>query len=159
QVGGGRVLIPPGKWLTGPIHLKSNIDLHVADGAVVSFLTDPEKYLPPVFVRWQGQECYNYSPLIYARDCDNIAITGRGVLLGQGKSWWSWEKRQQKSCNRLYQMVLKGVPVGERQCASEDLPLRPQFILPINCTNVLMEDFTIGEGGPFWTIHLAYCDN
>src|SRR5262245_7053037 len=90
RAGGGGVLIPPGQWLTGAIHLASNIDLHLAEGAVVRFSADPQKYLPPVFVRWGGQECYNYSPLIYARSCQNIAVTGRGRLLGQGRPWWSW---------------------------------------------------------------------
>jgi len=159
QAGGGRVLIPPGQWLTGPIHLRSNIELHLSAGAVVRFISEPQRYLPPVFVRWSGSECYNYSPLIYARDCTNIAITGGGTLLGQGRPWWPWEKLEQRSRARLYQMILDGLPVEQRVFACEQLPLRPQFILPINCTNVLMEDFTIGQGGPFWTVHVAYCQN
>jgi polygalacturonase len=56
-------------------------------------------------------------------------------------------------------MVIQGVPVADRRFGSADLPLRPQFIAPVNCTNVLLEDFTVGEGGPCWTIHLAYCQN
>src|SRR5439155_21369027 len=60
---------------------------------------------------------------------------------------------------KLTQMVLPGVPVKDRGFACIDEPLRPQFISPINCTNVLLEDFTIGEGGPCLTIHLAYCEN
>src|SRR5439155_15998992 len=157
--GGGRVLIPPGQWLTGPIRLNSNIDLHIAQGATLRFVSDPEKYLPAVFVRWGGQECYNYSPLIYARGCENIAITGGGVLMGQGTPWWPWHKQQQQVRAKLTAMVLAGVPVKDRRFGSIDEPLRPQFISPINCTNVLLEDFTIGEGGPCWTIHLAYCQN
>ena len=159
KAGGGRVLVPAGEWFTGPIHLKSNIELHLAAGAVVRFSSDPAQYLPAVFVRWGGQECYNYSPLIYARDCDNIAITGPGTLLGQGQPWWPWEKRQQQVRQKLSDMVIQGVPVGDRRFGSTDLPLRPQFIAPVNCTNVLFEDFTIGEAGPIWTIHLAYCEN
>jgi polygalacturonase len=157
--GGGRVLIPAGEWFTGPIHLKNNIDLHLARGARVRFSTDPGQYLPAVFVRWGGQECYNYSPLIYARDCDNIAITGPGMLLGQGRPWWAWEKQQQQVRQKLTDMVIQGVPVADRLFGSADLPLRPQFIAPVNCTNVLLEDFTVGEAGPCWTIHFAYCAN
>lgn len=157
--GGGRVLVPAGKWFTGPIHLRSNIELHLADGATVRFSDDCGQYLPPVFVRWSGIECYSFSPLIYARNCDNIAITGSGQLLGQGKSWWNWEKREQQSCAKLYEMALNDVPVEDRLFGKTDVPLRPQFILPINCTNVLLEDFTIAEGGPMWTVHLAYCEN
>ena len=159
KAGGGRVLIPAGEWFTGPIHLKSNIDLHVARDAMVRFSTDPGQYLPAVFVRWGGQECYNYSPLIYARDCDNIAITGHGTLLGQGRAWWAWEKKQQQVRQKLTDMVISGVAVEDRKFGCADLPLRPQFIAPINCRNVLLEDFAVGEAGPCWTIHFAYCEN
>src|SRR2546423_3083248 len=159
KAGGGRVLIPAGKWLTGPIHVRSNIDLHLHEGAIVRFSADAKQYLPPVFVRWGGVECFNYSPLIYARDCENIAITGRGLLLGQGKAWWGWEKHQARCRAKQYEMVLQDVPVDQRIFGSVELPLRPQFLHPINCTNVLLEDFTIAEAGPCWTLHLAYCRN
>jgi polygalacturonase len=157
--GGGRVLIPTGEWYTGAIHLKSNIELHLAAGARVRFSCDPGDYLPAVFVRWGGQECFNYSPLIYAHHCDNIAVTGRGTIFGQGKTWWPWEKKQQQVRQKLTDMVLQGVPVEDRRFGSQELPLRPQLIAPINCTNVLLEDFTVGEAGPCWTVHLAYCEN
>jgi hypothetical protein len=74
--GGGTVLIPPGLWLTGPIHLKSNVNLHAAKGATVRFSTRFEDYLPVVLTRWEGIEVLNYSPLIYANGADNIALTG-----------------------------------------------------------------------------------
>jgi polygalacturonase len=157
--GGGRVRVPAGTWSTGPIHLRSNINLHLEAGATLRFSNDAGEYLPPVFVRWGGQECYNYSPLIYARDCTNIAVTGPGMLLGQGRPWWDWEKRQEQAQTALYRMVLDGAPVEQRRFGTQEQPLRPQFILPINCTNVLLEDFTVAEGGPFWTVHLAYCEN
>src|SRR4051812_14931249 len=124
--GGGRVLIPEGTWKTGPIHLKSNIDLHMARGATVQFSDDPMDYLPPVFVRWGGLECFNYSPLIYACNCQNIAITGSGVLLGRGKKWWVYKKRHQKAHAQLYQMAIDGVPVDQRRFGSEEHMLRPQ---------------------------------
>src|SRR5262249_749758 len=143
--GGGRVLIPPGEWLSGPIHLKSDIDLHLAEGARLRFSADPEQYLPPVFVRWGGQECFTYSPLIYAGGCRNVAITGRGVLLGQGEPWWRWEKSQQRACAKLYRMVLDGVPVEQRIMSAGATPLRPQFIMLIDCASALLEDFTIGQ--------------
>jgi polygalacturonase len=159
KAGGGRVLVPPGEWATGPIHLKSNINLHLAEGSKLRFSCDPGQYLPAVFVRWGGQECYNYSPLIYARDCDNIAITGSGQILGQGAPWWGWAKRQQQVQQKLMQLVLQGVPVEDRRFGTSELPLRPQLIAPINCTNVLLEDFTVAEPGPGLTVHLAYCQN
>ena len=92
--GGGTVLVPPGSWLTGPIHLLSNINLHVASGAVLNFSQEFADYLPPVLTRWEGLEVYNYSPLIYARDCENVAVTGGGKLDGQGAAWWPWKKTQ-----------------------------------------------------------------
>ncbi|MBA7691711.1 hypothetical protein ES703_100262 [subsurface metagenome] len=83
KAGGGRVLVPAASFLTGPIHLKSNVNLHVSEGAVVKFTTDPNKYLPVVYTRWEGVECMNYSPLIYAYEQEDIAITGKGTLDGQ----------------------------------------------------------------------------
>jgi polygalacturonase len=88
--GGGRVMVPKGRFLTGPVHLKSGIDLHVAEGATLAFSTDPRQYLPPVFTRWEGVELMNYSPLIYAFGQQNIAVTGPGTLDGQASEarWW-----------------------------------------------------------------------
>lgn len=90
ELGGGRVVVPAGVWLTGPIHLKSHINLHLQAGAVVRFSTRPEDYLPLVLNRWAGIECYNYSSLVYAIDCTDVAITGQGQLDGQGETWWPW---------------------------------------------------------------------
>ena len=94
--GGGTVLIPSGTFLTnGPIHLTSNVNLHVAEGAKVLFGVNPEDYLPAVLTRWEGVRCYNYSPLIYCYRQKNVAITGRGVLDGQTRLFWSkWKQKQ-----------------------------------------------------------------
>ena len=160
KAGGGKVIVPKGKWLTGAIHLKSNVNLHFKKGAELHFSTDPNDYLPVVFTRWAGFELYNYSPLIYARDCNNIAITGPGKLYGHGASWWKWENLGVKTCLTLYHdKVLKGVPPEERIYGTEEAGLRPQFINPVNCKNVLLEGFTIAEPGPFWTIQFVYCEN
>jgi polygalacturonase len=90
--GGGIVLVPAGAWATGPIHLRSNVNLRLGKGAVVRFSTRFADYLPVVFTRWEGIECYNYSPLIYAPNCENVALTGEGTLDGQGAAWWHWKK-------------------------------------------------------------------
>mgnify|MGYP000897584446 CR=1 FL=1 len=157
--GGGTVLCPEGIWLTGAVHLKSNVNLHLARGAVLRFSDDPEDYLPVVFTRWAGFECYNYSPLIYARDCENIAVTGPGTLDGNGRAWWPWAERQEDTAKRMYrEQILKGVPPEERVYGTVEAGLRPQFISPIHCTGVLLEGFTIAVPGPFWTIDLVYCD-
>lgn len=79
--GCGTVLIPKGEWLTGKLHLKSNVNLHLEEGAILLFSDNPKDYLPPaVHTTWEGMECYNYSPLIYAYECENVAITGTGEL-------------------------------------------------------------------------------
>src|SRR4029078_11410270 len=90
--GGGRVLAPAGRFLTGAIHLKSNVELHVSEGATLLFDTNPASY-PIVFTRWEGMELMNYSPLIYAFVEKNIAISGGGTLDGQASAahWWAWK--------------------------------------------------------------------
>ncbi|GMV90428.1 MAG: polygalacturonase [Candidatus Hydrogenedentota bacterium] len=159
DAGGGVVRVPAGTWVTGAIHLRSNVNLHLDEGAVLRFSTDPADYLPVVFTRWAGFECYNYSPLIYARDCENIAVTGPGTIDGNGEAWWSWEPRQEPTAFRMYEeQILKGVPPEERIYGTVEDGLRPQLISPINCRNVLLEGFTISAPGPFWTIDLVDCD-
>jgi polygalacturonase len=155
--GGGTVLVPPGRWLTGPIHLASNINLHVSTGATLSFSQDFADYLPPVLTRWEGLELYNYSPLVYAKDCENIAITGGGKLDGQGAAWWPWKKTQKQAANQLYDLASAGVPPEKRVMAIEG-GLRPSFIQPHGCKNVLIEGVTL-TNGPFWTIHPVYSEN
>src|SRR5205085_3297419 len=92
--GGGRVVVPPGEWLTGAIQLKSNVNLHVSQGATLRWIFDLTKY-PTVFTRWEGVECMNYSAFIYAFEQENIAITGTGTLDGGADwdTWWGWCKR------------------------------------------------------------------
>ena len=157
KAGGGTVVIPEGEWITGPIHFKSNVHLKLEENSIVKFSDKFEDYLPVVFTRWEGMECYNYSPLIYAKDCENISITGKGVLLGNGEKWWNWKKLQQKAANELCYAQSNKIPVSERIYGNETSALRPSFIQTINCKNVLLEDFTI-KNGPQWTIHPVYCD-
>ena len=85
--GGGHVVVPKGHWTTGAVHFKSNCDLHLEEGAEVVFTQDPADYLPAVFTSWEGMECWNYSPLVYAFECENVAITGEGTLRGYEGKW------------------------------------------------------------------------
>ena len=80
--GGGRVVVPVGVWATGAVHLRSNVNLHLAEGATLRFSAEPAKYLPVVLTRFEGIECMNFSPLIYAFEQENVAITGKGTLDG-----------------------------------------------------------------------------
>lgn len=160
QAGGGRVVIPPGTWLTGAVHLKSNVDLHLADGAVLSFSDEPKDYLPAVQSSWEGWECFNYSPLIYAFEAENVALTGKGRIeprMGTWRSWFARPPAHLEALKRLYTLGSRGVPVEQRQMAVGDAHLRPQLIQFNRCRNVLIEDVTIRES-PFWTIHLLLCE-
>ena len=158
EQGGGVALIPGGTWATGPIHLRSNVNLHLEGDALVRFSTRCADYLPVVFTRWEGIECYNYSPLIYARDCENIAVTGDGTFDGRGGAWWHWKKLQQDAARMLYDAEFDGIPVEERVFGTEEAALRPQFLQPVNCSGVLIEGITF-VNGPMWTMHPVYCEN
>ncbi len=93
NAGGGRVIVPPGIFLTGAIHLKSRVNLYLAENATLRFSRDPKDYLPAVFSRWEGTECMNYSPFLYAFEQSDIAITGAGTLDGRAdcENWLNWK--------------------------------------------------------------------
>jgi polygalacturonase len=168
--GGGKVIVPRGIFLTGAVHLKSNVNLHLLEGAVIKFSADPEKYLPVVFTRWEGVECMNYSPLIYAYEQENIALTGKGILDGQGSSenWWSWKgksdsgwkkgkPRQNEDRDTLFKMAENNVPPKKRIFGGGHY-LRPNFIQPFKCKNVLIEGVTF-KNSPMWFIHPVLSQN
>ena len=170
RAGGGRVVVPAGVFLTGAIHLRSNVNLHVSEGATLRFSQDPKAYLPLVYTRWEGMELMNYSPFLYAFGQRNIAVTGKGTLDGQSDTshWWPWkgnaeggwkkgEPNQLKARAALGEMVEAGVPVG-RRVFGEGHYLRPQFIQPYRCQNVLIEGVTILRS-PMWEINPVLCTN
>ncbi|MDD5011041.1 MAG: glycoside hydrolase family 28 protein, partial [Phycisphaerae bacterium] len=158
KAGGGRVVVPAGTFLTGAIYLKSNVNLYISEDAVVKFSNDPNAYLPAVYTRWEGVECMNYSPLIYAYKEKNIAITGKGLLDGQGEKWWSWRRLPQRREDRtkLFEQGRDGVPVKDRQFGGKLLP--PNMIEPYRCKNILIEGVKI-INGPFWHIHPVLSQN
>ena len=166
--GGGRVVVPAGNYLTGPITLRSNINLHLESGATLMFNRDPRAYLPAVLTRFEGMELMGYSPLIYAYGQENIGITGGGTLDGQASEefWWPWkgsrgykpgDPRQDGARDALMKMVEAGTPVPQR-LFGEGSYLRPQFIQPYRCRNVLIEDVRI-INSPMWEIHPVLCTN
>ncbi len=172
KAGGGRVVVPAGKYFTGPIYLKSNVNLHLQKGAILLFSTKPDDYLPLVYTRWEGIELMNYSPLVYAYKEKNIAITGEGVLDGQGgkDNWWPWKGRKdygwkvntpnQTDADKraaLFAMAEKEVPVSERKFGA-GFYLRPQFVQPYACENVLIEGVTI-KNSPMWVLNPVLCNN
>lgn len=169
--GGGKVVVPNGKYLTGAIHLQSNVNLHLEDQAEILFSINPKDY-PIVHTSWEGTEVMNYSPLIYAKNKTNVAITGKGILNGQADStnWWVWSggksygwqkgiPSQNDPANRevLVDMAEKGVPVSER-VFGDGRYLRPNFIEFFQCNTVLVKDVTI-INAPFWILHPLKSNN
>jgi len=169
--GGGVVFVPSGIWHTGPVTLLSNVNLHISEGATLLFATDYELYLPPVLTRWEGMDCYNIHPLVYAIDASNIALTGKGTIDGQASNevwWWmngnpdyGWREgmNNQKIAGRqqLLGHEQNQTPVDERRFGLEGA-LRPQLVNFNNCNTVLIEDLTL-KNSPFWVIHPVMTDN
>ena len=163
--GGGRVVVPAGqKFLTAAIHLKSGVNLVIEEGAVLEFAFQPELY-PIVPTRWEGLDCWNLSPLIYAYRQKDIAVTGKGTIDGGGsnETWWPWcgsKKFGMKEGGiaqnmgaraRLLQYAEDGVDMDQRQFGPTD-GLRPQMINFNQCEGILIEDVTLLRS-PFWVIH------
>jgi len=157
--GGGRVVVPEGQFVTGPLRLKSRVNLHLSAGSVLKFSTDPKAYLPVVFTRYEGTELMNYSPFIYAFDEQDIAITGPGMLDGQADAshWWDWTRSMGASRRKLVDFGAAGTPVAERVFGDGSF-MRPNFIQPYRCRNVFIEGVTI-RNSPMWEIHPVLCSN
>ena len=161
DAGGGRVVIPKGNWKTGKIHFQSNVNLHLEKDARLTFSGDPKDYLPAVQSSWEGFECFNYSPLVYAFNCENVALTGEGTLEADMQTWDKWMSRPAphlEALKKLYNYTSTNTPVEQRQMAEGENHLRPQFIQFNRCKNVLIEGVRI-RNSPFWTIHLFLSDS
>jgi polygalacturonase len=157
RAGGGHVVVPAGEFLTGAVHLKSGVDLHLETNAVLLFSTNPTNYLPLVFTRFEGTELYNYSPLIYALGQKNVALSGDGTIDGQAddSNWMAWKNT--KSRATLVKMATDGVPVEQRRFGP-GFNLRPGFIEFNRCENVLIQGIHIRRS-PMWEIHPLLCTN
>ncbi|MFG6198448.1 glycosyl hydrolase family 28 protein [Nonomuraea sp. JJY05] len=152
--GGGTVLVPgTGKFRTGKIHLLSGVRLHVEAGGTIRFRSDAGSYLPTVFTRWQGIECYNYSPFIYARNQTDLALTGTGAIDGNAAAgpWFGFDDQRGPDWDRLQQQAVDGVPVEQRQFGDGHF-LKPNLIQFYGCRNILVEDLDI-RNPAMWTIH------
>ena len=171
--GGGKVVVPAGsKFLTGAIQLKSGVNLEVQEGAVLEFAFEPELY-PIVETSWEGLECFNVSPCVYAFKAKDIAITGKGTIDGGGSrdTWWPWVgnarfgyKGEGPAQNkggraRLLKNGEDGIPMynekGERSPERVFGPqdgMRPQLVNFNKCEGILLEDITLLRS-PFWVIH------
>jgi len=151
---GGTIIVPKGIFkINGPIHFVSNVNLKIEKGAKIKFSDNPKDYLPMVLTSWEGTMLYNYSPLIYANNCNNIAITGEGIIDGEGgKNWKTFKAKESSGKNVSREMNHNNVPLNERKFG-EGYFLRPQMIQFLNCKNILVENVRI-ENSPFWCLHL-----
>ena len=169
--GGGKVIIPSGDFLTGPIVLKSSVNLHLEEGATVLFSKDKNDYLPVVLTSYEGTEMMNYSPLVRAYKQKNIAVTGKGVFDGQAgnDNWWPMNgnkrfgyqegepsQRDDHNLPILRKMNENNTPVAER-VFGEGHQFRPSFFEPFECENVLVQGVTF-TNAPFWILHPMKCN-
>jgi polygalacturonase len=160
--GGGRVVVPLGNFFTGSIHLKSNVNLHLADSAKIIFSVDTKHY-PIVFGRWEGMELMNYSALIYAYGQKNIAITGKGTLDGNAtyNDWYDWNnvkpRKQVKARDLLHVMNEKQIDPRKRIFGDGSF-LRPNFIQLYKCDNILISDVKM-INSPMWNVNPVLCEN
>lgn len=184
--GGGRVIIPNGYFKTGPISLKSNVNLYLESSAYLSFLKSKEEY-PLIFTEYEGIKKIRAISPINAKDAENIAITGSGVIDGSGHLWRGIKKFKvtEKMWDRLlkeseyvfktketeiwcptktyYEGLFKKEPdynlANALEIASENWDIyRPVLVSLINCDKILIEGVTI-MNSPAWNIHPLYCTN
>ncbi|MBR6266971.1 MAG: glycoside hydrolase family 28 protein [Selenomonadaceae bacterium] len=165
--GGGRVEIPVGNWCTGALELKSNVELHLSVGAKLSFIRNKSNAFYPLRLsRWEGVECMNFSPFLYANGVENISVTGEGTLDGMADefNWMPWkfgyfgETDQEIQRQRLFQAGEDGIPVEERIFDDTISTLRPPFIQFYHSRNIRIEGVRI-ENSPFWEINPVLCEN
>ena len=174
KAGGGKVVIPAGKYMTGPITIKSNVNLHVEKDAELIFAFDRTLY-PLVYTRWEGLDLYNYQPCIYAIDCVNIGLTGEGTINGNGsnENWWymkgnknhgykegvdEWQGTSKVGPRAdLIKMSDGNVP-AEQRVFGMGKGLRPQLVNFVRCENVIIEGVSL-LNSPFWVIHPMFCKN
>jgi polygalacturonase len=180
QKGGGVVLVPRGQWQTGPIEMRSNVNLHVATGALVQFSNKPADYKLHK-TNWEGLDAVRNQALIYGRNLENVAITGGGILDGAGEAWWMVQKGRStegewkqlvasggflnEKQDRWYPSAqsLKGTTIKEGGVLTEEKKeikdfeeikdyLRPDFLVLDQCKRLLLEGVTF-QNSPAWTVH------
>ncbi len=163
KAGGGTIYFPAGKYLTGAIHLKSNITIFIDAGAELHFSDNFDDYMPMVESRYEGVDVTSFSPLFYAYKAENISIVGRGKINGHGQKWWKFaessnaEKAGSK-WKKTFDSLNKNILLPDDPKQTNSGFLRPPFIQPMYCKNVLIEGITI-TNSPFWTVNPEFCEN
>jgi len=154
QGGGGKVIVPAGRFLTNALFLKSNVHFEVLSGAIVAFTTEIGS-VPSVQGRWEGIDRVVYASLFNGQSLENVSLTGRGTLDGQGKVWWdAWQV--------VRDLRRKAGMGDEREPENPPgSPLkwgRPRMINLYDCKNVLISGLHI-QDSPSWNIHPVRCEN
>ncbi|MFV0466875.1 MAG: glycoside hydrolase family 28 protein [Lachnospiraceae bacterium] len=171
QDGGGRLILPSGNYLTGALWLKSGVELHLQnkDTRLTFINTEIEKNYPMVLTHWESTPCFNYSPLIYAWQSHDIAVTGEGILDGSADSehWWNWHHQvenawfknqvdlQLNDRRTLRKMNAEGVDINSRKFGPGHF-LRPNFIQMMQCERILLSRFTM-INSPMWQVNPVMC--
>lgn len=171
--GGGRVLLPAGRYRTGALHLKSGVELYLeSEDTVLAFVNEnPAVHYPVVFSHWEASPCYNFSSLIYACDAHDIGVTGKGTLDGGAdrEHWWNWHHQVEEAWSSnetdlqladrkaLRKMNGDGVPVEERVFGPGHF-LRPNFVQLVRCRRVLLQGITL-INSPMWQLNPVMCES
>ncbi|OXM86551.1 glycoside hydrolase family 28 protein [Paenibacillus rigui] len=164
SAGGGTVWFPAGTYLTGAIHLKSDMTLHIDSGAKLLFSTNPDDY-PTVLTRWSGYQVHGYSPLIYGIDLHHVTIQGGGIIDGQGPAWWLAYHECKAGRRPSTERELEFMKLNRHlmEIKSNIVEWKTQFLRPalfqlFRCSHVRIEGVTL-QNSPFWNTHLVYCDD
>lgn len=156
--GGGTIIIPAGKWKSARIVLKSNVNLHLEEGAEIEFGGRAEDYLPAVFTRHEGIEIMGPAAFIYANGENNIAITGKGIIYGPPMD--AEIRKRPNGASVVEKDIPWDMPIEQRIYDGMEgrTFYRPKTISPINCTNVWIEGITM-ERSTLWNVVPIYCEN
>lgn len=152
--GGGTVVVPAGEWLTGRLMLKSNVNLHIEEGAVLEFTGDLADYLPAVPSRYEGADVQSLGAMIYANNQQNIAVTGKGHLKAPAHD----SEITKNIDTGLTVSAEKSIESGAARATTVEKIYMPTFIGPVSCRDILIEDVTL-DGSIFWNIAPVYCEN
>ena len=159
--GGGVVVIPAGRWQSGRIELKSNVELHLSEGCELQFSGQIKDYLPVVFTRYEGIEIMSLGAFIYANGAHNIAVTGSGHIVGPSTDCEIYQLNKEKALNIEKIVTSPDIPVSQRVFDGVEQGgevFLPKSIAPINCQNVLIEGITIDQS-LYWNVVPQYCDS
>lgn len=165
---GGTITVPAGRYLTGSIVLQSNMTLDLQAGSELLYSADPSQS-PIVPSRWESTNAYTHAPLIYANGQENVAITGRGTINGQGSNWWWRNGRHDPARSaeirpamqawlKLFGRIEAGEKPGPGEFGLAADYLRPSLVQFYECRNVLVEGVTLTES-PMWLLHPVYSEN